>query len=173
MTIHPAPGRLLAALVLTLASSLGAFAAERVDTRPAPALVLPDRAGATVSLASLRGRVVLVDIWATWCPPCRTSLPAYAALLREYRGRGFEVLAVNVDETRAAVDTYLQGRDLDLRVLLDPKGQTPTSFKAKAMPTAFLIDRRGNIRFSHEGFTEKALEQYRRHIEQLLAEPAE
>ncbi len=174
MRPNPGPFRLwLRACALGLALLPGATATAAPVDRPAPELSLPDRTGAVVSLASLKGRVVLLDIWATWCPPCKASLPAYEAMVRDYRARGFEVLAVSVDEGKGDVEAFLKGRDLQLRVLLDPKGQTPTRFTAKAMPTSFLIDRRGVIRFTHEGFTEKAVAELRRQIEQLLAEPAE
>lgn len=161
------------ACVLGLTLMAGATATAAAADRPAPEVSLPDRTGAVVSLASLKGRVVLLDIWATWCPPCKASLPEYEAMVRDYRAKGFEVLAVSVDEGKGDVEAFLKGRDLQLRVLLDPKGQTPTRFKAKAMPTSFLIDRRGIIRFTHEGFTGKAVAELRHQIEQLLAEPAE
>ncbi|MCM3879361.1 MAG: TlpA family protein disulfide reductase [Vicinamibacterales bacterium] len=140
------------------------------DARPAPPIALPDRDGAVTTLESLRGHVVLVDIWASWCPPCRAAFPAYDLLYREYRGKGFNVLAVNVDEKRSAADEFLKGRDFQMRVLFDPKGTAPAGFKLRGMPTSYLVDKHGAIRFSHEGFTEKLVLQYRREIEQLLAE---
>ena len=116
------------------------------------------------------GTLCSLDIWASWCPPCRAAFPAYDALYREYREKGFDVLAVNVDEKRSAADEFLKGRDFQMRVLFDPKGTAPAGFKLRGMPTSYLIDKRGAIRFSHEGFTDKLLPQYRREIEQLMAE---
>lgn len=140
------------------------------DARMAPAVTLPDREGVTVTLESLRGHVVLVDIWASWCPPCKAAFPAYDTLYRAYRERGFDVLAINVDEKRSAADAFLHGKDFQLRVLFDPKGTAPKAFDLRGMPTSYLVDRRGAIRFSHEGFSEKVLPQYRSEIEQLMAE---
>jgi thiol-disulfide isomerase/thioredoxin len=160
-----------AALVLALIAGFAPFAiAASADRMPAPAIALPDRSGSLIPLQSFRGRVVLLDIWASWCPPCRVAFPAYDALYREYRARGFDVLAVNVDEKRSAADDFLKGRDFQIRVLFDPKGTAPAGFKLRGMPTSYLIDRQGAIRFSHEGFTDKVVPQYRREIEQLLAE---
>jgi len=136
----------------------------------APTLSLPDRDGATISLQSLKGKVVLVDIWASWCIPCRAAFPAYDSLYRQYRDQGFEVLAINVDETRSAADRFLSGREFQMRVLFDPAGVAPTGFNVRAMPTSYLVDKQGAIRFSHEGFTDKALPQYRREVEQLIQE---
>jgi thiol-disulfide isomerase/thioredoxin len=140
------------------------------DARLAPTITLPDQSGSTVTLQSLRGHVVLVDIWASWCVPCRAAFPAYDGLYRTYQDKGFDVLAINVDEKRSAADDFLNGRDFKVRVLFDPKGAAPSGFKLRAMPTSYLLDKRGAIRFSHEGFTDKLVPQYRREIEQLMAE---
>lgn len=158
---------LLAAIAALMATmSVGA----QGDAKPAPAITLPDHAGKPVSLQSARGRVVLVDIWASWCAPCRQAFPAYDDLFRQYTTRGFDVFAINVDEKRSAADDFLQGRDFKVRVLFDPAGTAPTGFKLRGMPTSYLIDKRGNIRFKHEGYTDKMLPDYKREIEQLLAE---
>ncbi len=163
------PYQLCAAAVLVAMFGTIGIAASG-DGRPAPSVSLPDRSGTIITLQSLHGRVVLLDIWASWCPPCRTAFPAYDALYREYREKGFDVLAVNVDEKRSAAEEFLKGRDFQMRVLFDPKGTAPTGFRLRGMPTSYLVDKRGAIRFSHEGFTDTLVPQYRREIEQLLAE---
>lgn len=147
-----------------------AGAADAVVPKVTPAITLPDAAGAPVSLASHRGKVVLVDIWASWCVPCKVAFPAYDALYREYRSRGLEVLAINVDEERKAANAFLDGKNFQVRVLFDPKGTAPTGFKLKGMPTSYLVDRKGVTRFAHEGFNNQVLAEYRRQIEQLLEE---
>ena len=149
---------------------VGALAIGAMDARMAPSISLPDHNGTTVSLDSLRGRVVLVDIWASWCAPCKAAFPAYDELFQAYRSRGFDVLAVNVDEKRGAADQFLNGREFQMRVLFDPAGTTPSAFKLEAMPTSYLIDKRGTIRFVHTGFTNKSIAQYKREIEQLIVE---
>jgi len=163
------PWRLCAAAVLAAVLSTIVNAASG-NARPAPSVSLPDSSGTVITLQSLHGRVVLLDIWASWCPPCRTAFPAYDALYREYREQGFDVLAVNVDEKRSAAEEFLKGRDFQMKVLFDPKGTAPEVFRLRGMPTSYLMDKRGAIRFSHEGFTDKLVPQYRREIEQLLAE---
>ena len=138
--------------------------------RPAPAIALPDASGAVKQLADLRGKVVLVDFWASWCVPCKASFPALDGLHRELRDRGFEVLAINVDERRKDADAFLAGRAPAMTVLFDPRGTTPEAFNVRAMPSSALIDRAGNIRFVHEGYTGKTLDTYRREIATLLTE---
>jgi thiol-disulfide isomerase/thioredoxin len=164
-----ATAKAIALQIFVVAIATVAIAASN-GARLAPSIALPDRNGATVTLESLRGRVLLVDIWASWCPPCKAAFPAYDKLYREYRERGFEVLAINVDEKRSAADAFLNGREFAMRVLFDPKGTAPMGFDLKAMPTSYLVDKRGAIRYSHEGFTDKVVQQYRREIEQLIAE---
>jgi cytochrome c biogenesis protein CcmG, thiol:disulfide interchange protein DsbE len=138
--------------------------------RPAPAVALPTADGTMMQLAHLRGKVVLVDFWASWCVPCKASFPALDALHRELRDRGLEVVAINVDARRKDADAFLAGRSPAMTILFDPNGATPEAFNVRAMPSSALIDRAGNIRFTHEGFTGKTLDTYRREIATLLAE---
>ncbi|MFN8063084.1 MAG: TlpA disulfide reductase family protein [Vicinamibacterales bacterium] len=160
------------AVIASVIASSGspARADARTSTRPAPAMKLPTDTGAVVDLSSLRGQVVLVDMWASWCVPCRASFPALDALYRDYHKRGLEVLAVNVDERRKDADAFLAQRPHQMPVLFDPKGTAPEAFGVQGMPTSFLIDRQGTIRFVHEGYTDKALATYREQIEALLKE---
>jgi thiol-disulfide isomerase/thioredoxin len=138
--------------------------------RPAPKLELPAIDGTTIRLSDLRGKVVLVDFWASWCVPCKASFPALDGLYRELHDRGLEVLAVNVDERRRDADAFLAGRSPAMTVVFDPRGATPSAFNVRAMPSSAVIDRAGNIRFTHEGYSNKTLESYRREIATLLAE---
>lgn len=134
-------------------------------------LSLPLLGGGTYSLAGDRGKVVLLDVWATWCDPCRDSLPLYEDLKREYGPRGFEVYALNVDTDARMVTAFVEREKLGLPVLLDPGAAWAESkLKVRMMPTAFLIDRKGVPRITHEGFDEALLSSWVQDIESLLAE---
>jgi thiol-disulfide isomerase/thioredoxin len=165
--------------IFVLAFALFALGAKGVASAgvaplgPAPALELTATDGSKIKLADLHGLVVLLDIWASWCGPCKSSFPSLESLYEELRPRGLEVLAVNVDESRRDAEAFLLRHPHRMRVLLDPKGQVPQMLGAEAMPSSFVIDRRGNIRFRHSGFTETTLESYRREIQDLLAEEAQ
>src|SRR6267378_6758103 len=87
-----------------------AGSARGADPKPAPNVTLQDGKGVVVRLADYKGKVVLIDFWASWCIPCNTSFPALDALSREYQPRGLEVLAVNLDERRRDADTFLAAR---------------------------------------------------------------
>jgi thiol-disulfide isomerase/thioredoxin len=125
-------------------------------------------------LSSERGKVVLLDVWATWCGPCRDSLPLYGDLLKEYGPRGFQVYAINVDADAAQIPKFLTETKLKLPILLDPDAHySEGTLKVKVMPTAIFIDKKGRVRSVHEGFADDALAKYVTEIEDLLKEPAE
>lgn len=136
----------------------------------APDVTLSDGSGSTLRLSDLKGTVVLLDFWASWCIPCRTSFPAMDALQRELRDRGLAVVAVNLDEQRRQADAFLEGRPYSMRVAFDPKGQIAQAFDLRAMPSTVIIDRKGQVRFTHAGYTEKTIAQYRSEVVQLLEE---
>ena len=127
------------------------------------------------SLASERGHVVMLDVWATWCDPCRESLPQYQGLAAKYAARGLRLYTLNVDsETAVPVELpkFITETKLSLPILLDTDARLSEElFKVKVMPTALLIDRKGRVRHVHEGFESKSLAEVTSHLEALLSEP--
>ena len=117
----------------------------------APPLALRDLAGRPVDLAALRGQVVLVNFWATWCPPCVEEIPSLDRLHAQLAGRGFTVLAVDVGEDRATVERFLADRPVRFPVLLDPEGASFKTWKAYAFPTSVLLDRAHRARYAVYG----------------------
>jgi thiol-disulfide isomerase/thioredoxin len=134
--------------------AVGALAtAPRTAPTPAPEFTAPTLGGATVRLADFRGRVVLLDFWATWCGSCRAELPKLTALERDVDG--LVVLAVNVDAEKKTVERFAQQVPLPARVLLDPQGKVTDRFAVPALPWQVLVDGQGRIvrqgRRVHEG----------------------
>jgi DsbE subfamily thiol:disulfide oxidoreductase len=156
--------------LVVAASTWRTAAAPTAAPTVAPKVALRTADGTTVQLASYQGKVLLVDFWASWCTPCKTSFPALDALFREYASRGLEVVAINLDERRRDADAFLGDHPHHLTVLFDPKGASPVAFGVKGMPSSFLIDKAGTIRFTHMGYSGNVAESYRREIAQLLAE---
>jgi thiol-disulfide isomerase/thioredoxin len=103
--------------------------------------------GGKVDLQSLRGRVVLVNFWATWCVPCREEMPSIARLREKLRGRPFDVLAVNYGESRERVAEFVRKEGVGLPVLLDTDMESARTWKAKGLPMTFLVDAEGRVRY--------------------------
>ena len=157
----------LMVLCLTLALSQGALAASKGQT--APNFKLPGiKSGNLMSLKSLRGKVVYLDFWASWCGPCRQSLPLLNDLRKELKSKGFEVLAVNLDEDKADAKAFLKQFPVSYPVLLDPKGKVPQKYDLPGMPTSYLIDRKGKIRSVHIGFKKQDMQKIRKEVMSLL-----
>ncbi len=137
-------------------------------------IVLPKYPGGEAfTLSAHRGKVVLIDVWATWCEPCGDALPLYQDLATEFAARGLEVFTINVDADPRPIAPFLAEAKVSLPVLLDPEARFAESvLKVKLMPTAFLVDKKGTVRFVHEGFDEGQLATWLSEIEGLLAEPA-
>ncbi|MGW8248766.1 MAG: TlpA family protein disulfide reductase [Acidiferrobacterales bacterium] len=118
------------------------------DEAPAPTLRLPDLAGKSVNLQDFKGQVVLVNFWASWCPPCREEMPSLWKLLNEFRGKPFRVIAVNMAETKTEVNTFLPAAmKRDFVVLMDRQGEVLKQWKVPAFPTSYVIDKRGRLRY--------------------------
>ncbi|MFI5372658.1 MAG: TlpA family protein disulfide reductase [Candidatus Eisenbacteria bacterium] len=135
------------ALAVALTTAIGA---ERPPTR-APAFALPARQGA-VALDSLRGRVVLIDFWASWCDPCRQSFPWMDSLRARLGPRGFEVVAIDLDKDRSLAEEFLDRHPVRFPVGFDPDGRVAEAYHVSAMPSSFVVGPDGEILMTHAGF---------------------
>lgn len=123
--------------------------------------------------ASLHGQVILLDFWASWCPPCRASFPAMEALHKRYHDAGLAIVAVSVDESRENMERFVKSAGVSFATLRDARQKLVAAADVQTMPTSFLIDRAGRIRFVHPGFeADQTIKQYTTEIQQLLKEPA-
>jgi thiol-disulfide isomerase/thioredoxin len=138
------------ALLLTASLALAAHAASPGEAAPPFALVTAS--GEAVSLASLRGKVVYVDFWASWCTPCRRSFPWMNALQARYGPEGLAIVGVNVDKRHDDATRFLADTPAAFTVVYDASGKTPAAYDVKGMPSSYLVDRRGNIVAVEEGF---------------------
>lgn len=127
--------------------------------------------GLSGTLPSLAGKVVLVDFWASWCGPCRKSFPELQALSDQYAKQGLVVLGISVDEDAAAMREFLEKHAVTFPVARDGAQKLVAAAGVSAMPSSFVVDRSGVVRFVHTGFFgEKTVEEYRTQIESLLRE---
>jgi thiol-disulfide isomerase/thioredoxin len=128
--------------------------ASREAAPVAPAFRLPCLHG-TVSSDSLRGKVVLVDFWASWCPPCRASFSWLSRMQDRFGSKGLQVVAIDLDKSRDPADDFLAKNPVRFTIAYDPDGKTADAFHVKAMPTSFLIDPSGRVIYTHKGFDPK------------------
>lgn len=120
---------------------------------------------------NLKGKVVLVDFWATWCPPCRASFPVMDELQKKYGTNGFVVIAISVDEKKSTMTKYLSKNPVAFTTLHDSAQKLVAAADVATMPTSFLVDRTGKIRFVHTGFEpDRTKSEYIRQIDSLLKE---
>lgn len=148
------------------------FFAASASANPAPDCRLSRyQDGTPLNIAGFKGKVTYVDFWASWCGPCLQSFPFMAETYKEFKPKGFELIAVNLDEEREAADAFLAKQHADFTIASDPAGDCPRQYDVQAMPSSFLIDRKGNIRHVHLGFREKDKAEIRAQIEALLSEP--
>ncbi|CAN7255146.1 TlpA family protein disulfide reductase [Rhizobacter sp. LjRoot28] len=137
---------------LLLAALLCCGSASALESgEPAPALEVAG-ASAPVSLAQLKGKVVYVDFWASWCAPCKQSFPWMNEMQAKYGPRGFQILAVNVDARRADADKFLAEVPANFLVGFDAKGDSPKRFQIKGMPSSVLVGPDGQVLQVHTGF---------------------
>lgn len=158
--------RLLLALLCLPAA--GSFAGGIAPGEPMPACAALDG----VSRAALTGRVTVVDFWASWCPPCRKLMPLLDELQSARAAAGLAVIAINVDETHADAERFLQRTPVSYPIVFDPGGECPARFGVPGMPTTYLVDRAGIVRHVHSGFREGDRAALTAAIDALLAEPA-
>jgi peroxiredoxin len=112
--------------------------------RPAPNFTLPGLDGKMVSLSDYRGYVVLVNIWATWCPPCVYEMPSMERLYQKLKGENFEIVAISIDEMGAeAVAPFMKKNNLSFAALLDPEGTIKSAYQTTGVPESFIIDKQG------------------------------
>jgi peroxiredoxin len=136
-----------------LASSLLAAGAQALDEGARlPEIGLNDLSGKRVDLASLKGKVVIVDFWATWCAPCKQELPLLEKLYQKYKGRGLVILGVSVDQEEANVGAFVKQLKLSFPIVHDKAHSVADRVKPPKMPSSYVVDRNGVVRHLHGGF---------------------
>lgn len=157
-------------LLLLLAAGAQAAGFEARASQPAPELKARDLSGTPRTLADYRGKVVLLNFWASWCPPCLREMPSMERLRVKMAGRPLTIVALDSAETPEEVKAYLSRMKLGFPILLDPDGSNTQRWKVFMLPTTFLLDAEGRVRYVLTGPTEWDEGEALRVIESLLAE---
>jgi peroxiredoxin len=136
----------------------------------APSFTLPSRAGDTVSLAQLKGKVVMLNFWASWCGPCRQEMPLLDQRHKRYSALGFTLVGVNVDADSKDAEQWLSKTPVSFPVLFDRDSKVSKMYEVSAMPSTVFIDRKGNVRYLHRGYKTGDEGEYLNQIRALLKE---
>ncbi|PUB88348.1 MAG: hypothetical protein DBP00_06450 [gamma proteobacterium symbiont of Ctena orbiculata] len=140
--------KVLTIVALTFSGSSSAGWLEAVTpVHQAPSLTLEDLTGEKYDLVELKGKTVLVNFWATWCPPCIEEMPSLIGLNREMEQSDFVILAVNVEERKRRVNNFATRLKLTFPVLLDPRREAGNAWEVKVFPSSFLVDPEGRLRY--------------------------
>jgi peroxiredoxin len=160
--------RPLAAAALVLAAVPASAAL--TPSAGAPDFTLPSLDGPNLRLAEQRGRVVMINFWATWCGPCRIEMPHLSRLYDKYRDAGFTVLAVNIDEEPRKAAALAKQLGMRFPVLLDTDKKVSRLYDLSTMPSTVLVDRDGRVRYVHRGYRDGYEDTYDKQIRELLRE---
>ena len=162
--------RLLCLTALTIAPVLAASQPTLLAGAPAPAFQLNSNTGKPVSLADLKGQIVLVNFWASWCGPCRQEMPILEQLNHQYRNKGVTLIGVNVEPDSAAATAWLKATPVTFPILFDVDSKVSKLYEVQGMPNTVILDRKGIVRYIHRGYSPGAENEYLDQIRALIRE---
>ena len=168
--LFPVWRTMLASLIFVAQFHVSASAGSLQAGTPAPDFTLESAGGKNLKLSELRGEVVLLNFWATWCAPCQQEMPLLDQLYTQYRRAGFSLLAVNVDSDPAKAVAMAKKLRVTFPVLFDKGKRVSRLYDVDAMPSTLIIDRDGRVRFIHRGYRPGYGKIYQQHIKELLRE---
>ncbi len=170
MTSRVRPWTALLALAVLSAGGMGTAAALPAVGTVAPNFAAKSDSGRNVRLSELRGQVVMINFWASWCSPCRQELPLLNKLYAQYRAAGFTLLAVNVDDNRKDAEAMLKRLALRFPTLFDDSKTVAKLYGVDTMPATLVIDRDGRVRYVHRGYYSGYEQKYEQQVRELLKE---
>jgi peroxiredoxin len=170
MSARMRPAAVLFALTVSTVAGMGTATALPAIGVVAPDFALKSDSGRNVRLSELRGQVVLVNFWASWCSPCRQELPLLNKIFTRYRAAGFTLLAISVDDDRKNAEAMLKRLELHFPTLFDGNKNVVRLYGVDTMPATLLIDRDGRVRYLHRGYYDGYERKYEQQVRELLKE---
>lgn len=149
---------------------LALFLATGAQAEPAPDFTLKTNTGENLRLAEQRGKVVMINFWATWCAPCRQEMPFLDELYQRYERAGFTLFGVNVEQDNSAAQRFLEEIEVSFPILFDPTSDVSRAYQVSAMPTTVMVDRDGQVRYVNRGYRPGDEEKYQEQIQELIRE---
>ncbi len=146
------------------------FLSLSANADPAPDFTLQSSTGENVRLAEQRGKVVMLNFWASWCGPCRKEMPLLDAMYQRYSSAGFVLYGVNVEEDNTDAKKLLKELGVTFPVLFDTESKASSLYNVDAMPTTVVIDKKGQVRYVNRGYKDGDENKYRDQIRELIKE---
>jgi peroxiredoxin len=162
--------RLVLLFLAALAATLPVAAASRLKGQAAPDFVLKSLSGENIRLSEFRGQVVLINFWASWAGPSRMEMPRLEKISATYRGNGFVLLGVNMDDTKSSASNFAAAYGITYPLLLDLRKAVVRQYAVETVPVTVLIDRGGTVRYVHKDYRVGAEQTYVAEIRTLLKE---
>jgi thiol-disulfide isomerase/thioredoxin len=153
-----------------LASTTFAVASDLAPGAPGPGFALASMTGPRVDLNALKGQVVLINFWASWCGPCRQEMPVLEQVYRRYKGLGVTLLGVNVEPDSSNAAGWLKATPVSFPILFDTDSKVSKLYDVEGMPNTVILDRKGNVRFVHRGYKPGEENEYMDQIRTLARE---
>ncbi len=170
----PSLGRTSSRLIIAAGAAIMLAAAAVASTgftgKPAPDFALKNRDGENVRLSDLRGDVVMINFWATWCGPCREEMPLLDEMHARYSRVGFSLLGVNIDDDQRRAEQMIESLGVSFPVVFDSTKQVSQQYDVSAMPVTILLDREGVVRYVHYGYKPGYEDKYLEQVRELLRE---
>jgi len=164
------PTRVLSLIALALVPALAWSGASLKTGAPAPGFELKSNSGKHVSLADLKGQIVLVNFWASWCGPCRQEMPILEQLNHQYHNKGVALIGVNVEPDTDAATAWLKATPVTFPILYDVDSKVSKLYEVQGMPNTVILDRKGIVRYIHRGYSPGAENEYLDQIRALIRE---
>lgn len=163
---------IMKSLVVLLAAGILVSANVQAETLegPAPDFTLKSRSGENIKLSEMRGDVVMINFWASWCAPCRQEMPLLEEMYKKYSDLGFVLLGVNVEEDSSKAGELLRDIPVTFPILYDNTNKVTKLYKVVAMPSTVMVDRDGNMRYLHRGYLPGYEAEYVKQIKELIKE---
>jgi peroxiredoxin len=155
------------------AAALVAFAAVpalAAAPTPAPDFVLDSNTGKPIKLSGYKGKVVMINFWATWCGPCRDEWPLLESIYKQYQKQDFVLLGVNVEPDSKPAEDWLKATPVSFPILFDTKSEVSKMYEVSGMPSTIIVDRKGNVRVIHHGYKPGDENEYQDSIRKLVRE---
>jgi peroxiredoxin len=161
---------ILAGLLVSMSAATAIPAASIAPGVAAPAFELPASSGNPTGLADLKGQVVLINFWASWCGPCRQEMPILEQIYHKYKSAGVTLLGVNVEPKSADAIGFLKGTSVSFPILFDTDSKVSTLYEVSGMPSTVIVDRKGKVRYIHHGYNPGDEGEYINQIRTLMRE---